>query len=66
MIRRQGESVQVERCPDGPVLIRGAEVVMGADGREHEVTRPVVALCTCGRSQREPWCDGTHKFVRND
>jgi len=59
-----GGPVQVEPCPDGPILVRGAEFVLDADGAEHEVTRPVVALCTCGRSQREPWCDGTHKFVR--
>ena len=26
-------------------------------------TRPVVAVCACARSQRAPWCDGTHKVV---
>jgi CDGSH-type Zn-finger protein len=60
------QPVQVEPCPDGPVLVRGAETVLDADGEEHAVTRPVVALCTCSRSQRLPWCDGTHKFVRSD
>ena len=34
------------------------------DGTEHEVNRPVVALCTCGRSSLTPWCDGTHQVVR--
>ncbi|HET8561726.1 MAG TPA: CDGSH iron-sulfur domain-containing protein [Marmoricola sp.] len=65
MRRPDGVPVQVERCPDGPVLVRGAGTVVDSDGEEHEVTRPVVALCTCGRSQRTPWCDGTHKFVRD-
>jgi CDGSH-type Zn-finger protein len=61
---RRDQAVQIEPCPDGPVLVRGAEVVLDADGEEHEVTRPVVALCTCGRTQSKPFCDGTHKFVR--
>jgi CDGSH-type Zn-finger protein len=26
----------------------------------------VVALCVCERSARKPWCDGTHKAVRDD
>lgn len=55
--------VSVERCPDGPLLVRGADVVRGADGTEHEVRRPVVAVCLCGKSGRAPWCDGTHKVV---
>lgn len=56
--------VSVERCPDGPLLVRGAETVRGPDGTEHVVTRPVVAVCTCGTSARLPWCDGTHKVLR--
>ncbi|HET8602445.1 MAG TPA: CDGSH iron-sulfur domain-containing protein [Marmoricola sp.] len=64
MTARGRQAVRVERCPDGPMLVRGAESVVDAEGREHEVTRPVVALCTCDRTQRAPWCDGTHKFLR--
>ena len=56
--------VSVEVIPDGPALLRGAEVVQSADGEDHEVTRPVVAVCLCGLSQRQPWCDGTHKVAR--
>lgn len=55
--------VSVQRCPDGPLLVRGADVVGDADGVEHEVTRPVVAVCLCGKSARTPWCDGTHKVL---
>ena len=58
-----GEHVDLEPCGDGPVLARHAEVVIGADGVQHQVTRPVVALCTCGKSQRGPWCDSTHKSI---
>ena len=50
-------------CPDGPVLLRGAESVQDADGKVHRVDRPVVALCRCDKSSRLPWCDGTHKVI---
>jgi CDGSH-type Zn-finger protein len=56
--------VRVRVCPDGPVLLRGAETVLDDDGTEHAVTRPVVALCACGRSSLKPWCDGTHQVLR--
>jgi CDGSH-type Zn-finger protein len=36
---------------------------MDDQGGEHEVTRPVVALCGCGKSARKPWCDSTHKSI---
>jgi hypothetical protein len=59
-----GEPVALRPCGDGPVLARDAAVVIDGSGTKHEVTRPVVALCTCEKSQRPPWCDSTHKVVR--
>ncbi len=56
--------VRLRVCADGPVLVRGADTVLDDNGTEHPVTRPVVALCTCGRSSRKPWCDGTHQVLR--
>lgn len=54
----------VERqVPGGPLLVRGADRVLDDDGHEHLVTRPVVALCACGKSSRKPWCDSTHKSI---
>lgn len=64
-MRRTGRAVvDVEPCDHGPLLVRGAAVVRDRDGAEHEVTRPVVAVCVCGLSGRSPWCDGTHKVAR--
>jgi CDGSH-type Zn-finger protein len=59
-----GDEVELRPCGDGPLLARGAAVVVDDAGTEHTVTRPVVALCTCDKSQRMPWCDSTHKVVR--
>lgn len=56
--------VRVRACPQGPLLVRGADVVLDEEGSEHQVARPVVAVCVCGRSARKPWCDDTHKAVR--
>lgn len=58
--------IQVRACPRGPLLVRGADVVVDESGDEHVVDRPVVALCVCERSGRKPWCDGTHKSIRRD
>ena len=57
--------VEVTVCgPNGPALVRGATSVRDEDGNVHPVTRPVVGVCMCGKTQRAPWCDGTHKFVK--
>lgn len=58
------DDVEVTPCPGGPLLVRGADAVRDKDGELHATTRPVVAVCTCDKSQRMPWCDGTHKVVR--
>ena len=55
--------IEVEECPGGPLLVRGAEVWVDDDGDRHPVTRPVVAVCRCGKSSLRPWCDGTHKLL---
>lgn len=56
-------AITVVCCKDGPLLVRGASVVHDEQGQPHEVTRPVVAVCRCGKSSRQPWCDGTHKAL---
>ncbi len=45
------------------MLLRGKHVVEDADGNLHETRRPVSAVCRCGKSALQPWCDGTHKVL---
>jgi uncharacterized Fe-S cluster protein YjdI/CDGSH-type Zn-finger protein len=45
----------ITRDPRGPLLVRGDLVLDTPDGALHE-TR--AALCGCGRSESEPFCDG--------
>lgn len=63
MTQQDFDHPTVVLCPDGPMLLRGAESVQDADGTVHPVERPVVAVCRCEKSSRLPWCDGTHKVI---
>ena len=56
----------VELCPGGPMLLRGDHVVRDAEGRTHQATGPLSAVCRCGKSAAKPWCDGTHKLLPED
>jgi CDGSH-type Zn-finger protein len=50
-------------CPGGPVLVRGDHLVADDEGVEHATSRPISAVCRCGRTGTKPWCDGTHKLL---
>jgi CDGSH-type Zn-finger protein len=50
-------------CAGGPMLLRGDHVVQSPDGTTTRTTRPVSAVCRCGKSASQPWCDGTHKVI---
>jgi len=63
MSETQFDHADVILCPGGPMLLRGDHTVEDADGVAHETTRPVSAVCRCGKSATSPWCDGTHKVI---
>jgi CDGSH-type Zn-finger protein len=48
---------------DGPLLVRGPFTLTDQDGTTLETHQGTIALCRCGRSQRKPFCDGTHNAV---
>ncbi len=60
---RSEERPDIVVCPGGPMLVRGDHLIEDADGVRHRTTRPVSAVCRCGKSARLPWCDGTHKLL---
>lgn len=47
--------------PEGPVLVEGPVEITLADGRTVRSDRFMVAVCTCRRSRRYPWCDTSHR-----
>ena len=61
--RVSAERADVVLCPGGPMLLRGDHVVVDDEGGEHRTSRPVCAVCRCGKSASKPWCDGTHKLL---
>lgn len=46
---------------DNPLLVVGPVEVLLPDGTTVRSERPVVALCTCRRTRRPPWCDTSHR-----
>ena len=59
--RTRGGTPRLQLCEDGPLLVRDAEEWVEDGGDVHPLTRPVTAVCRCGRSSHQPWCDGAHK-----
>ncbi|GGS07272.1 hypothetical protein GCM10010269_52970 [Streptomyces humidus] len=45
----------------GPLLVEGPVEVELEDGTTVASDRFRVALCTCRRSRRYPWCDTSHR-----
>ena len=60
------EPRRVTVVPGGPVLVEGPVEVEMPDGTVVRSDRPVVALCTCKRSRRQPWCDTSHRVRSRD
>ncbi|MET9361575.1 CDGSH iron-sulfur domain-containing protein [Streptomyces sp. NPDC006632] len=46
---------------EGPLLVEGPVEVVLEDGTTAVSERCMVALCTCRRSRRYPWCDTSHR-----
>ncbi len=65
--RRTVDRRRVTPVPGGPLLVDGPVEVELPDGTLVVAERPVVALCTCRRSRRQPFCDTSHRTkVRPD
>ncbi|MBA3738786.1 MAG: CDGSH iron-sulfur domain-containing protein [Actinobacteria bacterium] len=62
-MRRKNEITIVRVTPEGPLLVRGPLRLLDEQGNEVSIRRKVNALCRCGRSATQPFCDGTHKIV---
>lgn len=58
-----GPDLECRTYPGGPTVVRGVHTLVDEDGEAVQLTRSLVAICRCGRSQLRPLCDGTHRFV---
>ncbi len=55
-----GGRLEINRAPNGPLLLKGNLRIVAASGRE-AWRGDNVALCRCGQSKNKPFCDGSHK-----
>ena len=46
--------------PNGPYLVRGPVTLLDAEGNVIQPPKNPFSLCRCGRSDKKPFCDGTH------
>ncbi|GAA2492878.1 CDGSH iron-sulfur domain-containing protein [Streptomyces gobitricini] len=56
---RTAERVVID--PEGPLLMEGPVEIRLPDGTTAHSDRFMVAVCTCRRSRRYPWCDTSHR-----
>lgn len=59
--RPPGTARRVKVQRRGPMLVEGPVEVQLEDGTTVFSDRFQVALCTCRRSRRFPWCDTSHR-----
>lgn len=55
--------VTIQVRDNGPFLVSGPFKLLDAEGNEipFDTSKPAIALCRCGASQKKPFCDGAHK-----
>ena len=64
-VRPDGSTVQPEEnsvrmVPGGPLYVRGSITITDEEGKViREATR--VALCRCGKTKNQPFCDNSHR-----
>ncbi|MFF9311510.1 MULTISPECIES: CDGSH iron-sulfur domain-containing protein [Streptomyces] len=58
---RRAPARRITMQRQGPILVDGPVEVELEDGTTVASDRWRVALCTCRRSRRYPWCDTSHR-----
>lgn len=55
-------SAKLTITPNGPIRVEGEfQIVDGAGNAWDTGGKAAVFVCRCGKSGRQPFCDGTHK-----
>ena len=54
--------VKIRMRPSGPFVVEGPIELVDSDGNAFEIdpSKPAIALCRCGESEKRPFCDGAH------
>lgn len=57
------DSTQVTIKDSGPFLIKGPFTLTDVEGNDFTIDKEMVALCRCGASTTQPFCNGTHRKI---
>lgn len=52
----------IEITKNGPFIVKNIDNFVNSQGVSL-ATQPVMALCRCGASNNQPFCDGTHNSI---
>lgn len=55
--------VKLRLRDNGPLLVEGPIILCDGEGNPFplDASKPAIALCRCGSSTNQPFCDGSHK-----
>lgn len=56
------QKTEVKLLKNGPVIIKGNFKIIGINGKEMKQMK-VTSICRCGRSDKLPFCDGSHSKI---
>ena len=59
-LEKKTHSAEIRVMKDGPLLVKGRCNLIAEDGKIISEEGPM-ALCRCGRSEKKPLCDGSHR-----
>ena len=54
---------QITVKDSGPFVVKGSMTLTDAEGNDFSIDKEVVALCRCGASTTQPFCNGTHRKI---
>lgn len=64
MENNHSDQLEIKIIDNGPAIIKGNFTLTGPDGNPITLTEVQkitgVAFCRCGRSENQPFCDGSH------
>lgn len=61
-MENQETNVQIEIKKNGPLRIITEKMEIDVQG-EKIVKESAASFCRCGKSQKQPFCDGSHKEI---
>lgn len=61
-MEKEENTVTITATPNGPFIVEGNFKLIDREGKA-QMKKGRIALCRCGRSYKQPFCDGTHRKI---